>query len=96
MLFHFVESTVKGTLNPDGTLQLDEQPIKMQPGPVEVVIRQRSGNVRDWWNALKEIIADQRQRGFAGAATNIDRSDEGYDERLREISRNTLRDDTNG
>jgi hypothetical protein len=96
MLFFFVESSVRGTLNPDGTLQLDEPLTKLQPGPVEVIIRQRSSQERDWWKALQEVFADQKSRGFVGTVTDVDRGDEGYEDRMREIYENTNRDSTNG
>ena len=40
---------------------------------------------RDWWSALQTIEAGQRQRGFVGAVCSIDRNDEGYDERMKDV-----------
>ena len=45
---------------------------------------------RDWWTALQRIQAGQQQRGFVGEASGIDRDDQGYDERMNELYRNTV------
>jgi antitoxin (DNA-binding transcriptional repressor) of toxin-antitoxin stability system len=45
---------------------------------------------RDWWAALQKIEAGQKQRGFSGSASDIDRDDQGYDDRMNEIYKNTM------
>lgn len=45
---------------------------------------------RDWWAALQAIAADQEARGFVGTVSDIDRDDEGYDQRMSEIEKHTV------
>ena len=95
MFFFFFESSVRGNLRPDGTLELEQRPT-LQPGPVDVFIRQRSSQDRDWWKALNEVLADQTNRRFVGTITDVDRSDEDYENRMREIRKNTMRGSNDG
>jgi predicted amidohydrolase len=48
------EVVVQGTLNPDGTLNLDEKP-SLSPGRVTVVLRQESKPTptADWWEFMQ-------------------------------------------
>ncbi len=95
LFYFFFASSVRGNLRPDGTLELEQQPT-LPPGPVDVYIRQRSSQDRDWWKALNEVLADQASRGFVGTITKIDRSDESYEKRMEEIRRNTNRASQDG
>lgn len=45
---------------------------------------------RDWWAALLKIEADQKLRGFIATASDVDRDDQGYDDRMNEIYKNTM------
>jgi hypothetical protein len=61
---HASQVLVRGTLKPDGTLELDDRP-KLPPGPVEVLIRQQppaNGGAETWWEYLQrshaELIAE--------------------------------------
>lgn len=61
------EAILHGTLNPDGTLELDEKP-KLPPGRVVVILRptgDREGR-RDIVEVLQEIWRRQQARGFRG------------------------------
>jgi hypothetical protein len=53
-----------GTLHPDGTLVLDEQP-KLPPGRVRVVLEAAAGPAEGdpFWATLERIWADQKARG---------------------------------
>ena len=44
----------------------------------------------DWWGALQAITAEQEKRGFIGNVAEIERDDEGYDERMKEIEKHTV------
>jgi hypothetical protein len=49
------EVVIEGTLNPDGTLELDQKP-SLPPGRVTVVLRQKSAPApakEDWWTFLR-------------------------------------------
>jgi hypothetical protein len=54
------EITVQGTLNPDGTLQLDEKP-NLSPGRVTVVLRQEAANTPPT-QTLWEFMQDARRK----------------------------------
>jgi prevent-host-death family protein len=45
---------------------------------------------RDWWAALQEVEAGQKLRGFIGTVSDIDRNDQGYDDRMTEIDKSTM------
>jgi hypothetical protein len=61
------EIVVQGTLNPDGTLQLDEKPT-LPPGRVTVVIRQEKGTApppgEDWFQYLQRMRASREAAGY--------------------------------
>ena len=60
------EVTVKGTLQGDGTLQLDEKP-ELAPGRVSVTLRPERGEAEpasDWWDYMQQA---RRQLEAAGA-----------------------------
>ena len=62
------EAVIEGTIQPDGTLVLDEKP-NLPPGRVKVVLRQKAepkppqplGN--DFFQMMEEIWAGQKARG---------------------------------
>jgi hypothetical protein len=56
---------VRGTLNPDGALVLEEAPA-LPPGPVEVVIRAlpKSGLEESWWDYLQRCRAELLAQGY--------------------------------
>ena len=61
-----VETTVQGTLQPDGTLLLDAKP-NLAPGRVTVVLRQEvqeSPPQEDWWQHLQRIRAEREASGY--------------------------------
>ena len=57
----------QGTLNPDGTLELDQKP-PLSPGRVTVVLRQESGptppSSEDWFGHLQRIRAEREASGY--------------------------------
>jgi hypothetical protein len=63
----YSEIVVQGTLNPDGTLQLDEKP-SLPPGRVTVVLRQDSEPVslpqEDWFEHLQRLRAVREASGY--------------------------------
>jgi hypothetical protein len=57
---------VRGTLQPDGSLRLDETP-DLPPGPVVVTLRAVAEPVQgepSWWETLQRIRREQEARGF--------------------------------
>jgi hypothetical protein len=60
------EITVTGTLNADGTLELDQKP-HLSPGPVTVVLRQESGAQpplpEDWWQFMQNARKKMEEAG---------------------------------
>ena len=60
-----VHVIVRGTLKPDGSLELDSPP-NLPAGPVEVVVRSLTspdpGN-EDWWQYLQRIRAELEVAG---------------------------------
>jgi hypothetical protein len=60
-----VHVVVRGTLKPDGSLELDSPP-NLPAGPVEVVLRSLaspdSGN-EDWWQYLQRVRAELEVAG---------------------------------
>jgi hypothetical protein len=79
---------IEGTLKPDGSLELDEQP-KLAPGRVKVVLQPVSpapvpGGLAE---ALDKIHADQRARGFVGQTADeieaaLHEGEEDYERRM--------------
>src|SRR5262245_30511645 len=61
------EITIQGTLNGDGTLELDEKP-KLSPGRVTVVLRQESAPTstpeENWFEHLQRIRAEREATGY--------------------------------
>jgi hypothetical protein len=56
---------IRGTLNPDGTLDLEARP-DLPAGPVEVIIRavrQPSLSTESWWEFLQRSRAELRATG---------------------------------
>ena len=61
-----IETTVEGTLQPDGSLVLDSKP-NLPPGRVTVVLRQESNAPppqEDWWQHLQRIRAEREASGY--------------------------------
>lgn len=59
------EITVQGTLNPDGTLELDRKP-NLAPGRVTVVLRQQSQPEppqEDWFHFLQQARKKMEEAG---------------------------------
>jgi hypothetical protein len=60
------EIIVKGTLNPDGTLQLDERPA-LSPGRVTVVLRQEVEATpsagEGWWSFMQSARKKMEEAG---------------------------------
>jgi hypothetical protein len=80
-----LRAVVKGTLKPDGTLELDEKP-NLPPGRVEVVLHlqeQPDQPRSSLLETLAQIHKEQQARGFKGL------NQEEMDARIRE-----LKDDT--
>jgi hypothetical protein len=93
-MFDSFSSPIRGVLTPEGILRL-EQPPNLPPGPVEVFIRpspaeRQPATGRDWWKALLDIQAGQVERGFVGTASDVQRENEAYGERMRAIYGNTV------
>jgi len=56
---------IRGTLKPDGSLELDCPP-NLPAGPVEVVLRSLSSSVQsdeDWWQYLQRARAELEAKG---------------------------------
>ena len=61
----FTEITVQGTLEPDGTLELDQHP-NLSPGRVTVVLRQESQATspgEDWWQFMQHARMKMEEAG---------------------------------
>jgi hypothetical protein len=60
------EIVVQGTLNPDGTLQLDERPA-LSPGRVTVVLRQEAEAAppaaEGWWSFMQSARKKMEEAG---------------------------------
>jgi hypothetical protein len=86
------EVTIKGTLKPDGTLELSQRP-PLPAGPVEVLIRSVpvSGQQENWWQYLQRVRAELEATGHPfRSKEEIDAEMEELrsgDERLEEIYR---------
>jgi len=89
-----IETTLEGTIQPDGTLILDS-PTNLPPGRVEVVVRSAvAPPTMDWaafFRMMDEIRADQKARGHVSQAeeslAEIRRMDEESDRELEDIAR---------
>ena len=60
------EYVVQGTLNPDGTLELDQKP-NLLPGRVTVVLRQETQSPtpkENWFQHLQRIRAEWEAAGY--------------------------------
>lgn len=91
----FEERVMDGTLNPDGTLDLDQRP-NLSPGRVKVMLRQESmassATKEDWWECLQRIRADREKVGYpfmneeqVNAHMACMRQEDPIDELLREV-----------
>ncbi|HEX4143643.1 MAG TPA: hypothetical protein VHY91_08930 [Pirellulales bacterium] len=68
----------------------NDQPVALlYIGPLVRQTRAASDN-RDWWAAIEEVGKRQKLRGFVGEVSDIDRDDQGYDNRLSEIYKQTM------
>ena len=78
-----LEETIEATLDSNGQLRLTHQP-RLPPGPVRVTIRAAAavGPQRGLADAIREIAADQRARGFPGRSAEDLRAED--DARLAE------------
>lgn len=89
---------VRGTLKPDGTLELAEKPA-LPAGPVEVVIRQvptTPPEVENGWQHLQRMRAEMEALGYPfmtdeEVARYVDELRSG-DERLEEVYRQIEKD----
>jgi hypothetical protein len=60
------EIIVQGTLNPDGTLELDQKP-NLSPGRVTVVLRQATepaSPAEGWWPYMQRVRAEREAAGY--------------------------------
>jgi hypothetical protein len=58
------EIVVQGTLNPDGTLQLDQKP-NLPPGRVTLVLRPATETTQEgWWPYLQRVRAEPEAAGY--------------------------------
>ena len=88
-----VHVVVRGTLKPDGRLELDSPP-NLPAGPVEVVLRSLAspdpGN-EDWWQYLQQVRAELEAVGgpfLTEEAIDKERQDfRGGDDRIEEMYR---------
>jgi hypothetical protein len=62
-----IQETIRAVLGSDGQLILTHQP-RLPPGPVEVTIRVAAPTAgkRGLADVIRQIAAEQRQRGFPG------------------------------
>ncbi|SRR5260221_3257054 len=77
-----------GVLKLDHVLPLEEQQrvkVFVQDNPA--IGRSKQS---DWWPALQDVLANQAKRGFVGTVAEIDRSDDDYEQRMREILSRTV------
>jgi hypothetical protein len=89
------ETAIEGTLNPDGTLDLDEKP-NLSPGRVKVIVQPLSKPAaakRGLVEVMDDIRASQQARGYRGrtleamqaAETERQQEDAAYDERCEQL-----------
>jgi hypothetical protein len=86
---------VRGTLKPDGSLEL-ESPPNLPAGPVEVVLRSLSSpdqSSEDWWQYLQRARAESEAAGGPfRAKEDIDKEWQAFrngDDRIEEMDRQT-------
>jgi hypothetical protein len=62
---NLIETTVEGTLKPDGTLELDQRP-SLPPGRVTVVLRQQTEPAMQegWWPYMQRVRAEREAAGY--------------------------------
>jgi hypothetical protein len=63
---NLTEVVVQGTLNPDGTVELDEKP-NLAPGRVTIILRQQPQAPpakEDWFQHLLRIRAEREAAGY--------------------------------
>jgi hypothetical protein len=84
---------VRGTLKPDGTLELEERP-GLPAGPVEVIVRslpEARAGAEDWWQYLQRARAELEALGHrfsTGQEVNAYIEDlRSGDERIEEVYR---------
>ena len=86
---------IQGTLQHDGTLQLDEKP-SLPPGRVQVILQvmsEPSPAGLGWWDILQQIWKEQEARGDPGRSLEEMEAEEAaqraeeqeYEERWRRI-----------
>lgn len=86
------QSIPRGTVMPDGKLELDHSP-GLPPGPVEVIVRsvKVSDSDEDWWQSLQRARADTETNGTADRSVeDIQKEREDFrsgDERLVDVDR---------
>jgi hypothetical protein len=62
----FIEVAVKGTLKPDGTLELNQKP-NLSPGRVQIVLRQETSPTpsnEDWFQHLQRLRAAREANDY--------------------------------
>jgi len=84
-----------------GVLKLDHLLPLEEHQRVKVVLQEdaaigRRSKEGDWWQALQNVLSNQTKRGFVGTVAEIDRSDDGYEQRMREILSRTAQPGANG
>jgi hypothetical protein len=85
---------VQGTLNPDGTLKLDESP-RLPPGPVEVLIRTQPPAGPDgetWWEYLQRERAELLANGHTFRTREEIDNDRARQRSADEARRQTIQD----
>ena len=63
---NFTEAVIAGTIQPDGTLTLDENP-NLSPGRVTVVVRQEfeaKPTSEDWFQFLQRMRTEREASGY--------------------------------
>ena len=87
------ETVMEGTIQPDGTLVLDE-PTKLSSGRVQVIVRSLPALPEGdpFWDMMKSIWAGQKLRGHlprSAEEIELERQEtrESWDERLHAIER---------
>ena len=97
-----VHVVVRGTLKPDGSLELDSPP-NLPAGPVEVVLRSLSlptHSSEDWWQYLQRVRAELEAAGGPFRTEEaIDQERQDFrvgDERIEEMYRQIRGEGQNG
>jgi hypothetical protein len=67
---NIIEETIDATLDANGKVQ-QSQPSQLQPGPVRLTIRSAAciTHKRGLADVIREIAAEQRQRGYGGLSS---------------------------